>query len=143
MKTWLRILHAIVLGAVCCGAVGFASDDGGLVIGVRRDKPSAVAHEWFKPGMTEAALRAEALLASKALVGLKETSEADDLRQGVLREKERCTKEFVWMLNWKNCSDPVLRRGALAGLAVCNPEPKVVGKPLAISAIYEQDVEAR
>ena len=37
----------------------------------------------------------------------------------------------------------MLRRGTIAGLALINPDSKIVGKPLAVSAIYEPDADAR
>src|SRR5207237_9180839 len=45
--------------------------------------------------------------------------------------------------NWKNCEDPVTRRGAIAGLSLCSPDTRIAGKPLATSAIFEPDAEAR
>ena len=141
----LRFIPLACALAVSC-ALNAAAEDDTLFIGVRPQRPAATSakKEWFKSGLSDGALHAEALLAARALAQSKEqSSELDDLQQGVLHERDRCTKEFLWMLNWKNCGDPILRRGALAGLALCNPESKLVGKPLATSAIYEPDSGTR
>jgi hypothetical protein len=99
---------------------------------------------WFKSGASDAAFHTEAVAAAHALGLATEASyQLDELKSAVLSEKERCTPKFVWMLNWKNCEDPVTRRGAIAGLVLCNPDTAVAGKPLAVSAIFEPDAAAR
>ncbi len=131
--------------ALVCGAAAEET----LFIGVRPSSttPKTTAgpkKEWFNANLNERALHTEALAASRALATAKGvSSEIDDVREGVLRERERCIKEFIWMLNWKNCPDPIMRRGAVEGLGLCNPDPKVLGKPLATSAVYEPDAETR
>ena len=143
---------SLVLSALCCTAIFLAqsAEDESLVIGIRQNAiapksaASAPKKEWFKSNLTDSALHTESLAAARILAGAKEgASDLDYIKEGVLREKERCVKEFLWMLNWKNCSDPVYRRGAIAGLELCNPEPKDAGKALAISAIFEPDADTR
>ncbi len=157
-------VRSLAFASICCAATFLASpgaqsaEDENLVIGVRQyviaQKPAVVPvpksaatapkREWFKSGLTDSALHTEALAAARILAGAKDgVSDLDYVKEGVVREKERCVKEFLWMLNWKNCGDPVYRRGAIAGLELCNPEPKDAGKALAISAIFEPDADTR
>ena len=141
----LIVRLSLALAFVC--ALGAAAEDDTLFIGVRPQKaadPAPARKDWFPARLNDSALHAEALSAARFLAASKpQTSELDDVQLGVLRERERCITEFVWMLNWKNCGDPVVRRGALAGLALCNPDSKIIGKPLAVSAIFEPDAETR
>ncbi|HLX65201.1 MAG TPA: hypothetical protein VKX17_28290 [Planctomycetota bacterium] len=125
-------------------------DTTSLVIGVRRDisaqktATTPAKHVWFKEKTSDAAFHNEAVAAAYALgAGKVQSGELDELKESIAAQKDRCVPEFVWMLNWKNCDNALTRRGAIAGLGICNPDTKVAGKPLAISAIFEPDEAAR
>ncbi len=153
----LNFVVVVSLGLWC--ALNWAADDDSdtLFIGLRRDpavqKPAAVAYSkttlsakksWFKPGISESAFHTDALAVARLLTSSTNSPyDIDEAKEAVAREKEHCAKEFVWMLNWANCPDAMTRRGAIAGLGLCAPDGKTVGKPLAISAIYEPDETAR
>lgn len=150
------LLVAIAFGVAC--PIALAEEDPSLFIGLRRDPPAAQKpapaaeskpadnskKRWFKAGISDAAFHTDALAVARLLASSKDTPyEIDEAKEAVSREKERCAKEFVWMLNWQNCPDAATRRGAIAGISLCAPEGKVVGKPLALSAVYEPDADAK
>ena len=83
----LSVLCCVFL--VCVSVPALAEEDAGIVIGVRRDaaapsKPNAKI--WFKTGLSDAEVHAEAIAAAKVLAANKlNSSEADDLKQAIGR----------------------------------------------------------
>src|SRR5437868_2420199 len=96
-KPFVQRFAAVLFVVIVAAASGVASDDdsgGTLVIGLRRDAVTSTApaarKEWFKSGLSEAALHNEALAAARVLGTAKgAASELDDLKEGLLREKDR------------------------------------------------------
>lgn len=149
MKTAIAYFFGIACAALSVSCAASESDNEGLEIGARRGTASSTKatppkREWLKAGLSDSAYQAELYNAVKMLANEKlESSERFALQESIVREKERAVKGCLWLMDWKNCADPAGRIGAVAALGACAAEPKVAGKPLAVSAIFDPDEKVR
>jgi len=100
-------------------------------------------HVWLEKSLKPDDYVADAAELARVLGREDSSYAAEGITQAIKADAERAGAAFTQCLDPKNCSDPIVRLGAVRGISIANPKEGPVGKALAACVIAEKNEQAR
>jgi hypothetical protein len=150
----ISIINTVVLSLPLMGIVQASASDDEMTIAPKPGSHLAVTqtvgtevqkpeHIWLEKSLKPEAYVADAAELARVL-GKEDASYVPEaISKAIKADPDRAGGAFAQCLDPKNCPDPVVRLGAVRGIAVANPKDQTVGKALAACVIAEKNEAAR